>query len=92
MKNTITTDDFPLACWMHSNAVKLTGHIREYNKSTFTFEGENVDNLLNQYYQGSAIGNIADIFASTRQLKALMYTGTTLQPHNNYDHRKETVR
>jgi len=85
MKNTITTEDFPLACWMHSNAVNLIGHMRENNRSIFTFSGDNVDDLLNEYYQGSAIGNIADIFASTRQLKAMMYNGTTLQPHNNYE-------
>ena len=82
-----------MACWMHSNAVKLTGHIREDNKSTFTFSGENVDDLLNEYYQGSAMTNVADFTASTRQLKALMYNGTTIQPqpNNNYDYRKETT-
>jgi hypothetical protein len=91
MNNSITTEDFPLACWMHSNAVRLTGHIRENNKSTFTFTGENVDDLLNEFYQGSAVGNIADFFASTRQLKAMMYNGTTIQPHNNYEYRKEAT-
>ena len=87
--NTITTEEFLLACWLHSNAVRLTGHIRENNKSTFTFAGENVDDLLNEYYQGSAMTSVADFTASTRQLKALMYNGTTIQPHNNYDQYKK---
>jgi len=93
MINTITTEDFFMACWMHSNSVSLTGHMRENNRSTFTFSGDNVDDLLNEYYQGSAVGNIADFSASIRQLKALMYNGTTIkpQPHNNYDYRKETT-
>ncbi|MBC8192631.1 MAG: hypothetical protein H8E18_09635 [FCB group bacterium] len=91
MKNTITTEDFPLACWMHSNAVKLTGHVRENNKSIFTFSGDNVDDLLNEYYQGSAMANVADFTASTRQLKAMMYNGTTIQPNNYHEYRKETT-
>ena len=85
MNNSITTEDFPLACWMHSNSVRLTGHIRENNKSTFTFTGGNVDDLLNEYYQGSAMTNVADYTASIRQLKALMYNGTTIQPHNYHE-------
>ena len=70
---------------MHSNAVRLTGHIRENNRSIFTFSGDNVDDLLNEYYQGSAMTNVADYTASIRQLKALMYNGTTIQPNNNYE-------
>jgi hypothetical protein len=89
MINSITTEEFPLACWMHSNTVRLTGHIRENNKSTFTFEGENVDDLLNEYYQGSAMTNVAEYTASIRQLKALMYNGTTIQPNNYHDQYKK---
>ena len=80
--NTITTEEFFLACWLHSNAVPLTGHVRENNKSTFTFQGDRVEILLNDYYQGSAMTNVSDFSASIRQLKALMYNGTTIQPHN----------
>ena len=76
---------------MHSNSVRLTGHIRENNKSTFTFEGENVDDLLNEYYQGSAMTSVAEYTASIRQLKALMYNGTTIQPNNYHEYRKETT-
>ena len=91
MNNSITTEDFPLACWMHSNAVRLTGHFRENNRSIFTFSGDNVDDLLNDYYQGSAMTNVADYTASIRQLKALMYNGTTIQPNNNYERNTRTT-
>jgi hypothetical protein len=90
MNNSITTEDFPLACWMHSNAVRLTGHIRENNKSTFTFTGDNLDDLLNEYYQGLAMTNVADYTASSRQLKAMMYNGTTIQPNNNNERLQRT--
>lgn len=83
--NTITTEEFFLACWLHSNAIPLTGHIRENNKSTFTFHGDLVENLLNDYYQGSATVNVTTFSASIRQLKALMYNGTTIQPNNPND-------
>ena len=87
--NTITTEEFFLACWLHSNAVPLTGHVRENNKSTFTFQSDLVENLLNEYYQGSATANVATFSASIRQLKSLMYNGTTLQPNNPHDQYKK---
>jgi hypothetical protein len=90
MINTITTEEFFLACWLHTNTVQLTGHTRQNNKSTFTFTGDNVDDLLNEYYQGSAMTNVADFTASTRQLKALMYNGTTIQPNNNNERLQRT--
>lgn len=86
----INTKDFFLASWLHANAVPITGHVRESNRSTFTFSGEAIDKLTNEYYQGSATVNVATFSASIRQLKALMYNGTTLQPNNYYEQRKET--
>jgi len=83
--NNINTEDFFLASWLHANAVSITGHVREKNRSTFTFSGDRLDDLLNEYYQGSATINVATFSASIRQLKAMMYNGTTMQPNNNYE-------
>ena len=83
--NTIQTEDFFLASWLHCKSVPITGHEREHNRSTFTFSGEGVDDLVNDYYQGSAMVDVASFSASIRQLKALMYNGTTITPNNKYE-------
>ena len=74
-----------MACWLHYNDVPLTGHTRENNRSVFTFSGEEIEGLIFDYTQGSAMVNIADYSRAQRQLKNVMYSGTSYQPNNEYE-------
>lgn len=82
----ITTSEFYLAAWLHMHQVPLVGHTRENNRSTFEFKGSNVDQLLNEFYSETATVSIHPYTKSMREIKALMYSGTTIQP-NNYNER-----
>ena len=84
MKTTISTDDFYLAAYLLVNDIPLTGHSRADNKSTFTFESDGLDDLLNNYYQGRATVSPLDYARGIRSLKAMMYS-TTLQPTTKYE-------
>ena len=85
MNSTITTNDFYLAAFLITKNKPLTGHVRANNKSTFEFEGDGINELLDEFYQGRA--NISPLaFAkSIRNLKTMMYNNTNIQPTNNYD-------
>ncbi|MCP4583779.1 MAG: hypothetical protein GY839_19385 [candidate division Zixibacteria bacterium] len=85
MTTTISTDDFYLAAYLLVNDIPLTGHSRADNKSTFEFMGDNLDDLLNNYYQGKAMVSPVKYARGIRSLKALMYNNTTLQPTTNYE-------
>ncbi len=82
---TVTTTDFYLAAYLFSKSIRLTGHIRENNKSTFKFDGDGIDELLNDFCQGMAIVSPTVYAKNMRDLKAIMYNGTTLKPQNDYD-------
>jgi len=79
----LTTSEFYLACWLKINNVPLVGHIREDNKSTFQFQGENVNDLTNEFYSETVMVPLNRLIKIVRELKALMYSGTTIQPNNN---------
>jgi hypothetical protein len=69
------TTDFYLACWLflHKN-VELVEHSRERNRSIFSFQGDNLEKLVNEYNNGSATCKVADYAEATRSLKAIMYS------------------
>ena len=85
MQQTIDTTEFFLAAWLLSHDVKLVGHIRNDNRSTFTFSGDSVEDLIQEFYSNEAVTDVAKFTASIRQLKALMYGGLTIQPNNDYE-------
>lgn len=87
----LTTFEFYLACWLKINDVPLVGHFRENNRSTFQFQGENVDELTNQFYSETTMVPLTRLIKIIRELKALMYNGTTLQPNNNNNERKQCI-
>ena len=90
MQQTIKTTEFFLAVWLLSHEVKLVGHIRDNERSTFTFSGESVDELIQEFYSENAVINVKRFTSSIRQLKSLMYGGTTIQP-DNYNERNNTT-
>ena len=86
MQQTIKTTEFFLAVWLLSHQVNLVGHIRDNKRSTFTFRGESVNELIQEFYSENAVTDVSSFTASIRQLKSLMYGGTTIQP-DNYNER-----
>ena len=82
--STVTTTDFYLAAFLLAENYQLAGHIRERGKSQFEFEGNGINELLNDFYQGSAVISPLAYAKTIRDLKTIMYNGTTLQPNNNY--------
>jgi len=87
----VTTSDYYLACWLHAHSVPIVKHVRENNRSTFEFYGSNVDQLLTEYYNEAATTSIHPFTKAMREIKALMYSGTTIQPNNYHETRKETT-
>jgi len=85
MKSSITTTDFYLAAYLLTMKKQLAGHVRNNNKSSFEFEGAGLDTLLNEFYQGRASVCPFEYSKSIRNLKHLMYNGTTFKPLNSYD-------
>ena len=83
----ISTSDFYLACWLHAHSVPIIKHVRENNRSTFEFYGSDVDQLLTEYFNENATTQIHQFTKAQREIKALMYSGTTIQPNNNKNER-----
>lgn len=79
----IQTSEFYLATWLYMKQVPLIGHIRENNRSTFTFEGDDVDLLINEFYSETATVSVHPFTRAQREIKAIMYSGTTIQSNNN---------
>ena len=83
MNNSIvTTTDFYLAAYLLANNYRLAGHIRTNGKSQFEFEGNGINELLDDFYQGRAVISPLAFAQTIRNLKAIMYNGTTLKPQN----------
>jgi len=80
----IQTDQYYLAAWLHMKQVPMIGHSRKNNRSTFTFEGNGVDQLLNEFYSETATVSVHPYTKAMREIKAIMYSGTTItQPNKN---------
>ena len=87
----IQTDQYYLAAWLHMKQVPLVGHVRENNRSTFEFQGIEVDQLLNEFYSETATVSIHPYTKAKQALQALLKTGhaTTIKQPRNYNERKE---
>ena len=85
----IQTSEFYLAAWLYMNQVPLIGHIRKNNHSTFTFESSDVDQLINEFYSETATVSVHPSTKALRELRAIMYSGTTIKQSNNNNDRKE---
>ena len=76
MNSIVTTTDFYLAAYLLSENYRLAGHIRANGKSEFHFEGDGINELLNDFYQGRAMISPLLYAKTIRNLKAIMYNGT----------------
>ncbi|MEA3286888.1 MAG: DUF5659 domain-containing protein [Candidatus Marinimicrobia bacterium] len=83
MHQTLETTEFFLAAFLYSEGITLSGHSRDGNRSTFSFSGEEVNDLALSFYNETANTNVATFAKSIRQLKNIMYGTTTIQPGNN---------
>jgi hypothetical protein len=63
----------------------MIGHIRENNRSLFTFQSNDVDQLINEFYSETATVSVHPFTKAQREIKAIMYSGTTIQSNNNYE-------
>lgn len=90
MQQTIETTEFFLAAWLLAHQVQLVGHIRSDKRSTFTFNGNSVDELIQEYYSDEAVTDVKSFTTSIRQLKNLMYGGTTIQPTSNNERKRQS--
>ena len=82
----VTTTDFYLAAYLMAEKYQLAGHVRANGKSEFEFYGNGIQELLNNFYQGQALISPLAYAKTIRNLKAIMYNGTTLKPQNdNHD-------
>lgn len=64
---------------------RLVGHFRANGKSEFQFEGNGIDELLNNFYLGQAVISPLAYAKTIRDLKALMYNGTNFNQLNKND-------
>lgn len=88
--STVTTTDFYLAAYLLANNYQLAGHERANGKSKFEFQGHGIDELLNDFYQDRAVISPLAYGKTIRNLKAVMYNGTTFKPQNDYDNATAT--
>lgn len=85
MSSTVTTTDFYLAAYLMAENYRLVGHFRANGKSEFQFEGNRIDELLDDFYQGRAVISPQAFAKTIRNLKALMYNGTNFNQLNKND-------
>ncbi|MCD6565580.1 MAG: hypothetical protein J7K53_06520 [Bacteroidales bacterium] len=81
----VTTTDFYLAAYLMAKSYQLAGHVRANGKSQFEFEGNGINESLDDFYQDRAVISPQAYGRTIRNLKAIMYNGTTLKPQNNCD-------
>ena len=85
----LKTTDFYLASFLLANNYQLAGHVRSNGKSEFEFQGHGINEILNDFYQNKAVISPLAYAKTIRNLKAIMYNGTTLQPNNYNDTTKK---
>lgn len=85
MSSTVTTTDFYLAAYLMAENYRLVGHFRANGKSEFQFEGNGIDELLNNFYLGQAVISPLAYAKTIRDLKTLMYNGTNFNQLNKND-------
>ncbi len=85
MKTNVETTDFYLAAYLMAENYRLAGHVRANGKSQFEFEGNGINELLDDFYQGRAVISPMAYAKTIRNLKAIMYNGTTLKQQDDND-------
>ena len=76
----MTTCDFYLAAFLLTEDIPLVGHTRDQSKSTFEFEGDGLSDLISQFYTDLVHVAPQQYGRAIRDLKSIMYNGTTFQP------------
>jgi len=93
MEKTISTSDFYLASYLLARHVSLVGHERSENRSCFEFEGPDIDELIDGFYQGEA--NVSPLLyaKAIRSLKNIMYNAATMniKSSQNYERNNTTT-
>ncbi|MBC8553382.1 MAG: hypothetical protein H8D23_27500 [Candidatus Brocadiales bacterium] len=79
----IQTSEFYLAAWLYMKQVPMIGHTRESNRSVFTFQSDDIDQLITEFYSETATVSVHPFTRAQREIKAIMYSETTIQSHNN---------
>ncbi len=80
MEAKLTTEDFYLSAFLLCRDIPLMGHSREQNRSTFEFEGPQINQLVNDFYRDGVLVSPRLYAEAIRNLKNLMYNGSNLQP------------
>ncbi len=88
----IQTSEFYLATWLYMKQVPMIGHLRENNRSIFTFQSNDIDQLVSEFYSETATVSVHPFTKAQREIKAIMYSGTTIQSNNNYDYNRKGTR
>lgn len=81
----VTTEDLYLAAYLVSEKMMVTGHTRDDHRSIFQISGTGIENLVQQYYSDAVKVSPSAFGRAIRSLKSLMYSNTTLKPHNDND-------
>ena len=86
MNNTsIATNDFYLAAYLLSAGNELVDHQRSHH-STFTFEGKELQNKINSFYNDTVKVSAIKFGKAIKQLKGIMYSiKSRKQPNNRYE-------
>ena len=85
METYISTFDLYLAATLLSKGFLLIGHSRDHNKSEFQFEGLGLDSYVKRYYQDQIKISPIEYAKAIRDLKNIMYNGTSFQPTQHHD-------
>ena len=80
MEAKLTTEDFYLAAYLLCSDIPLLGHYREHNRSTFEFEGPQINQIVNDFYRDGVKISPRLYSIAIKNLKNLMYNGSKFQP------------
>ncbi len=77
--NTFDTRDFYLACFLHTEGIRLSGHSRDGSRVIFHFKlTEETENLVDKYFRMDAEVNPIEYSSSIKHLKHVMYDYTPI--------------
>ncbi len=85
MNKTIKIDDFYLASYLMTYDVSLVGHRRSENRSTFEFNGDDLDELIDAYYDGDTMVSPMRYAKAIRSLKNVMYNSNNYNIKSTYN-------
>jgi len=93
MEKTVSTSDFYLASFLLAKQVNLVSHERSENRSCFQFEGPDINQLIDGFYDGDASVSPLMYAKAIRSLKNIMYNAATIniQPTQNNERNNSTL-